>query len=217
MRARFASKAAGWAALIVQGGAAYAQGVPFETAFPTGAAPRFFHARLLYRGPDGVHRLELWRDGDTAVRRDTDDRLVTIAVHRPGDPGYRMDMFDRARRIHNVVDRGSLYHVGRFTEWTGLAHGLSRPVGRYRIRQATVRSPVRPVAPCRWYALEVQDRRSLVCWSAAQGFPIVILNGANQPIWKVTQFDAKAPPPALFRPKATGYVLNDVAADMAAD
>ena len=206
------------AALAMLAAPAQARPLSFETAFAASAAPRASHAVVLYRGADGEHRLELWREGETRVRRDTDGRLTTVAAHRAGDPAYRLDLFDHARRIHTVVDRDSLYRVGRFTDWQDLAHGLRHPVGRYSVREvAGVKSSLTPAAPCRWYALATPPRRSLICWSAAETLPMLILGTDGQPVWRVTAFDHHPAPPAIFRPSAPGYVLNNARAEISGD
>ncbi len=205
------------AAVLIGSATAHAATPSFEAAFPTRAAPRAFHARVLYRGTDGVHRLELWRADDRLLRRDVDGRLTTVATHRAGDPAYRLDLFDHRRRIHSVVDRDSLYRQGRFVDWAGLAHGLRHPIGGYTVRPVAVRPPIAPVAPCRWYALATGGQDSLICWSAAEAFPLLILDGSHRPVWRVLARDHRPIGAGLFRPDARGYVLNDAAADMGGD
>lgn len=191
----------------------------FERAFPTTAAPAHFHARIAYRGRDGVHRIELWRDGATRLRRDTDARLITVATRRqPRGADFRLDLLDRRRRLHTIIDRTSLYQVGRFTDWNDLAFGMRRPAGRYRITAlARVDTPVTAVAPCRWFALESEGRRTRICWSDEQAFPLLMLDDHGRPVWRVTALDRAVPTPALFHPDDTGYVRTDAAADIGGD
>lgn len=206
------------AALALLAAPAQARLLNFETAFAASAAPRTSHAVVLYRAADGQHRLELWREGETRLRRDTDGRLTTIAVHRAGDPAYRLDLFDHARRIHTVVDRDSLYRVGRFTDWQDLAHGLRHPVGRYSVREVSaVRSAPASAAPCRWIELATPKRRSLICWSAAETLPMLILGPDGRPVWRVAALDHRPIPPGIFRPSARGYVLNNAREEISGD
>lgn len=216
----FANKLVRAAALALAGGAGAAQApaLRFDTAFGAGAAPAAVHARIRYHSGDGVHRLELWRDGDTRLRRDTDGRLTTVATRRAGDAAYRLDLFDHVRRIHSVIDRDSLYRVGRFTDWADLARGLRHPHGTYRLRSlAAVRTPVAPIAPCRWYMLDTGGRRTSICWSAADSLPLLILGPAGEPVWRVDALDRRATPIGLYRPNPAGYVLNDASSDISDD
>ncbi len=191
-------------------------GLRFDRAFATDAAPPHFHARLAYRAPDGVHHVELWRDGTSRVRRDTDERLVTIATRRRAhDADFRLDLFDRHRRLHTIVDRTSLYQVGRFSDWDDLAFGIRRPAGRYRLTALSNRATA--LAPCRWFALEREGRQTQICWSREQAFPMLIRDGAGQQIWRVTAFDHAPPAPALFRPDDKGYVVNNAIRDITGD
>ena len=206
------------AALALLAAPAQARPLTFETAFPVAAAPRISHATIVYRGADGQHRLEMWRDGDIRLRRDTDGRLSTIAVHRAGDPAYRLDLFDHVRHIHSVVDRDSLYRVGRFTDWQDLAHGLRRPVGRYGVREVSGGNlPAVSAARCRWCARATSAHRTLICWSAAEALPMLILGSDRRPVWRVTALDHRPAPAGLFRPSAPGYVLNNARAEISGD
>lgn len=219
MRARSASNAMlGAAAFGLTAAAGPAQDLRFETAFTTRAAPASLYARVLYRTADGVHRLELWRNGDTLLRRDTDGALTAVVSHKPGDAAYRIDLFDHRRRIHAIVDRDSLYRVGRFTDWDDLSHGLRHPVGDYRLRAlAGVRAPVAPAAPCRWYELAERGGATRVCWSAAAGFPLEIIDAHGRLVWRALALDSRRVPAATLRPRFAGYVLNDASGDISGD
>ncbi len=215
-RALLLSAVAAVPAVTADAAAAACAAPRFDQAFATGAAPAHFHARFAYRAPDGVHHVELWRDGAARLRRDTDGRLVTIATRaRARDADFRLDLLDRPRRLHTVVDRTSLYQVGRFTDWDDLAFGLRRPAGRYRV------IPLAPegagLAPCRWFALESAGRQTRICWSREQAFPMLIRDAHGQIIWRVTAFDHAAPAAALFRPDDKGYIVNIATRDIAGD
>lgn len=217
MPARFASKGVLMLAVAGFSAAATAPSLPFEQAFDTKAAPRAFHARVSYRGPDGTHRMELWRDGEARLRRDTDGRLTTIATHRAGDPAYRLDLYDHVRRIHSVLDRESLYRVGRFTDWRDLAYGVRHPATGYAITPVKVRVVTPPIGKCDWYALESQGRRSLICWSRTDAFPLLIRDAQGRETWRVTARDNRPIDAGLFRPDARGYVLNKAAEEISGD
>ena len=188
----------------------------FETVFSAKAAPAHWHARVAYRGADGAHELELWREGERLLRRDTDRKLTLVARHVPGDTAYKMDLFDHRRRIHSLIDRDSLYRIGRFTDWADLAHGLQHPGPAYKLKPTVVRVVAKPapVAPCRWYDLTVAGRTSRICWSAAEAYPIEILDGRGKVVLRVLKMDHAKPAPAVFRPRYPGYVVDDAAADI---
>ena len=219
MRVSFASRrAACLAALALPAGAAQAEAARFTKVFATGHAPATLHAHVLYKGSDGsLHRMSLWRSGDRLLRRDTDSRLTTIVTHRPHDLAYRLDLFDHARRLHTIVDRESLYQVGRFTDWSAMAYGLQTPTGRYAIRPVS-QPPIMPtVAPCRWFELGQPGRTTRICWSEALAFPLMIASAGGQIVWRVTDVDRKPLPSAIFRLNPAGYTLNDAAQDLKRD
>jgi hypothetical protein len=192
----------------------------YDQAFATAAAPTHFHARIAYRGRDGVHRMELWRNGAIRLRRDTDARLVTIARRQsPRSPEFRLDLLDRRRLLHTIIDRNSLYQVGHFADWEDLALAMRRPAGRYRLTALALppTSTARPAAPCRWFGLQEEGRRTQICWSREQAFPMLMLDGNGQEIWRVATFDQHKPAASLFRPDDKGYIVNNAARDITGD
>ena len=75
----------------------------------------------------------------------------------------------------------------------------------------------RPVAPCRWFELTTADHATLICWSAAEALPLVILGAAGLPFWRVASLDHRPAPARLYQPNAAGYVLNNAREEISGD
>ena len=115
------------------------EGLDWDQAFPTAAAPAQVHFLARYTDALGApHRLEVWRDGDRRLRRRTDDRL-DLHVEKGADGEHRYQLVDHARAVVVSVDRTTLYRIGSFSDWVGLAHVLSPLAGgRVRTEHAAV-------------------------------------------------------------------------------
>ena len=149
----------------------------WEDSFPTSAAPDHVFFKARYVGKDGAsHSLEVWRDGNQRLRRVTDDRLdLVVTVDGRGESSYRLA--DRANHILFRADRTSLYRIGRFSDWRGLAHVLDVPRRSYTLTKLPVEAETASTLPCAWYQLEVADDGTPVrriCWSRRWGIPLTI-------------------------------------------
>jgi hypothetical protein len=193
--------------------------VTFEQAFPTAGEPRWLHARVLFLAPDGVHRMELWRDGDARVKRATDAALVSVATHRPGDPAYDLHLLDLKRRISTRVSRDSLYRVGSFTDWFDLTHGLRHPLSRYTVTPTASVPASLPATPepCRWWDLSQNGRVAHVCWGTRAHLPLLIAGANWRPGWRVVALDTRPIPAAAFTLDDRGFVKNDANGDISPD
>ena len=181
--------------------------------------PARLHYRVSFVSGGGVHRMEVWRDGDRRVKRVTDGALATYASHRPGDAGYDMTVLDLRRRISTRVSRDNLYRIGQFTDWFDLGHGLRHPKSEYRLA-AAARAPTglpRPVGPCAWYDLTQGARVTRICWSARVGVPMLIASADGRPVWRVGALDHDPFPPRLFVPDERGFVRDDADRDIERD
>jgi hypothetical protein len=190
----------------------------WQTAFPRDAVAQqsiYFQARYLDVSGN-EHRQEVWREGARRLRRVTDDRL-DLAVERDADGEYQYRLADRERHIMVLADRTSLYRVGIFSDWEGLAFGLSEPRAQYEL--AASDAPDRSgVASCAWRTITTttgSQPASRICWSSGWGLPISIQT--KHPNDWVTQFAITEvrtfePSDAVFQIDPAGYVEMDTRA-----
>uniref|UniRef100_C6BNR8 Uncharacterized protein n=1 Tax=Ralstonia pickettii (strain 12D) TaxID=428406 RepID=C6BNR8_RALP1 len=156
------SKASGWAtgaallcSVLAPAAAAGRPAGTFESVFQSGDEPAALFYRAEFTGSDGVHVLQVWRDGQVRLRRKTDEVLDTYVVRNSADPlEYQMTVVDYRKRITTRIDRNNLIRLGHFSDWFDLAHGLRHPVGEYRLAptSAPAGAPI-PASACRWYVL----------------------------------------------------------------
>lgn len=190
----------------------------FDTVFATAGEPRQLHFTLMYRNAEGVHRLAVWRQGQSQLKRVTDGAVTTL-VRRTGiGPDFTMQVINPEKRTSTRIDRTSLYRVGQMTDWFDLAHGLRRPVGAYRVttRAALPAMPRVPV-PCRWYDLTAQGQTTSICWNGAARLPILIATGPGHPVWRVLSIDQSPIAPSTFRANDRGYIRDDATRDISND
>ena len=200
-------------------GAAEAKSLRFQDVFSAHGEPASLHYSVAFRSGGAAHRMEVWRDGDRRLRRDTDAAISTFAFHAPGDAGYRLSILDRQRRIHTDIDRTNLYRIGDFTDWFDLAHGLRHPRGNYRLSRSVRPSEGgrRPIRPCAWYDLAEGARITHVCWDAADRIPLRIAGAGWETLWEVEAVDRKSISASRFAIDDKGYVRNDASRDIAND
>jgi hypothetical protein len=214
---RFASFAI--AALASATSAAAEPAQSWQTAFPRDSAAQqsiYFEARYIdARGVE--HHQQVWREGSSRLRRVTDDRL-DLTVERDTDGEYQYRLGDRARHIMILADRTSLYRVGIFSDWEGLAHGLSEPRGPYELATPGGALELSGIARCAWTTMTMKtdfQSTNRICWSADWGVPISIqIKRGND--W-VTQFAIMEvrtfePSDATFQIDGIGYVEIDARA-----
>jgi hypothetical protein len=149
----------------------------WEAAFPIAAAPAHVYFRALYiDGLGQSHILEVWRDADRRLRRKTDDAIdLYVTMKASGEPDYHIVDHKRGAVIH--ADRLTLYRMGRFSGWLGLAHVLDAPRGAYTVTSLPKAPASKSTGQCAWFRLEVAEPvRTLndVCWSARWGLPLEI-------------------------------------------
>ncbi len=175
-----------------------------------------YGASFVSRGAE--HRMEVWRDGETRLKRQTDDVLSTFVSRDPGSDEYEMTILDRPRKIVTRINRSNLYRVGNFTDWYDLAHGLKHPLGAYRLAlaQAPDGAPA-PAAECAWYDLTQAGHTVHVCWDDHSRLPMLLLAEGGAVLWRVTAWDTQAAPPGTFEIRDAGYIRNDANDDMDRD
>jgi hypothetical protein len=188
----------------------------WQTAFPRSPAVAresiYFEAR--YIDASGVeHHQQVWREGSRRLRRVTDDRLDLI-VERDADGEYQYRLADRERHIMVLADRTSLYRVGIFSDWEGLAYALSEPRAEHEL--IAQRASEQAVAgSCSSVTLIVKtpvESTSRICWSTEWGLPLSIQTRRGDE-WMVqfaiAEVRAFEPSDAVFQIDPAGYVEMD--------
>jgi hypothetical protein len=190
----------------------------WQTAFPRESAARrsiYFQAR--YIDASGIeHHQEVWREGARRLRRVTDDH-IDLVVERDTDGEYQYRLADRERHIMVLADRTSLYRVGIFSDWDGLAYVLNEPRAEHEL--IAQRASEQTVAgSCSLVTLIVKtpvESTSRICWSTEWGLPLSIQTRRGDE-W-VTQFAITEvrvfePADAVFQIDPAGYVEIDARA-----
>lgn len=223
MQKPFAGKPCLWAAgvalLCAAAPAAMAgqAGLTFASVFQTQGEPAALYYRATFEGGDGAHTLQVWRDGQTRLRRKTDDAVDMYVTRSAADPlEYQMSVVDYRKRITTRIDRNNLVHLGDFSGWFDLAHGLRQPSGAYRLTRAAApaHAPA-PLSACRWYALAQGDAVHHICWSAREHLPLVIWSDrAALAVWRVTAVAHGPIGHDVFVRRDAGFVHNDANDDI---
>jgi hypothetical protein len=213
----------GWAAFFlgaIQAAVCHAAPVDdlsFERVFSAAKEPVALHYRASYSDSRGGHELEVWRDGQTRLRRRTDSGLDLYAVQgRDGD--LSVTMLDHVRRIRTDVSRSNLFRLGQFVDWYGLAHSFGKPPRPYILRTLAA-SPTAeaPWVSCRWYQLDAEPQHSAICWSPAYRLPVLIADSKGRVRWRLTWVDKSKPAAETFAIVDQNYIRVDADRDIHAD
>ena len=192
----------------------------WEAAFPTRDAPPQVYFRAGYRDDvDRTHRLEVWREADLRLRRRTDE-AIDLYVEKSGSGEYEYRLIDHDHKILIRADRTTLYRIGVFSDWIGLAHVLKVPRGGYRVTAAARQSPASLRGECVWKRLELLmpvSSTTEVCWSSAWGLPLEIGAPSGKDGWEsrfsVQEVGTFAPKPEIFALAREGLVEIDAGPD----
>jgi hypothetical protein len=192
----------------------------WEAAFPTRDAPQQVYFRAGYHDDLGrTHRLEVWREADLRLRRRTDE-TIDLYVEKSGSGEYEYRLIDHDRKILIRADRATLYRIGVFSDWIGLAHVLNIPRSGYRVTGAARQSPASLRGECVWKRLELLmpvSSTSEVCWSSAWGLPLEIGAQGGKDGWEsrflVQEVGTFAPKPEIFAVAREGLVEIDAGPD----
>lgn len=176
------------------------------------------HYRGTFQTGDIQHRVEVWRDGATRLKRVTDEAVATYVTRDQAGPEFHLTVLDLQKKIATRIDRSNLYRIGNFTDWFDLAHALRHPKGDYRLVRGSgpVGAP-KPLEACSWYLLEQQGMPSQVCWSARSQLPMLIVSGTGETLWRVTSIDRRPIAPPVFAVDDRGFVRNDANEDIERD
>jgi hypothetical protein len=206
------------AAAVFSAPFSHAATLDFDHVFSIRGEPAATHFQATYWSGGAEHHVEVWRDGDRRIRRRTDDRAESFAVHMPGSPAYRLSVLDLDRKIRTDIDRDNLYRIGQFTDWFDLGHGLRHPKGEYRlVPAATPHGAARAIGACEWVALVQGTQTTHVCWSTTAKLPLLIQAADGRTVWRVTSVDHKTIPDKVFAIQDAGFIRNDANADIERD
>lgn len=209
-----------WAAFFLSISAAAPAATPalsFETTFSALKEPAALHYKASYQDARGSHEVEVWRDGQNRLRRRTDARL-DVYVTRLRDEDLHISVLDHSRRMRTDVSRSSLYQLGQFSDWFGLAHSLNKPHGAYVLQKlAAPGATEAALAPCQWYQLDAGAMHSRICWSVAYRLPLLIADAQGAVRWKVSVVDRDTAAAAVFEIADTGYIHVNADQDIKAD
>ena len=191
----------------------------FEQVFQTPGEPASLHYQASFFRDGKQHHMEVWRDGNTRLKRRTDDAVETYVTHASKGPDFELTVLDLKRKILTRIGRDNLYRIGNFTEWFDLAHGLKFPVGDYALAP-TIQAPQaapKPYAPCRWYELTQGHRITRICWSGTAHLPMLMLDGDGTLLWQITQLERPWKDASVFKINDEGFVRNDANQDIDRD
>jgi hypothetical protein len=199
--------------------ASAAPALDFDQAFNDRGEPARSHYVATYRLADGEHRVEVWRDRNLRLKRRTDEAIETHVERPPGQTEWSMVVLDLKRRIRTDVDRTSLYRIGHFIDWFGLAHALARPAGPYALALLPrgAQPHITPIGACRWYRLTQGSQTNKICWSAAQRIPFVITDGDDAVRWMLSAVDNGSLAEGTFTIDERDFVRNNASREIAAD
>lgn len=202
--------------LIALSGVSHADvSLDFDKTFNAVGEPRQLHFQATYKLNAADHTTELWRDRDQRLKRRTDDVVETFVFEPAKETEWRMVVLDLKHKVRTDIDRTNLFRVGHFTDWFSLSHALTRPSGAYQlVATSAPKSAEKPVADCRWYALNRNGTDSKLCWSAKVRLPLMITAADGAVQWRVTQLDVKPVTVDTYKVMDSGFARNDANADI---
>lgn len=188
----------------------------FDSAFSVKGEPAALYYKVSYKAHDGAHTLQVWREGQSKLRRRTDDAVDTYVLRTTSDPGeYQMIVVDYQKRITTRIDRNNLIRLGHFSDWFDLAHGLRHPAGQYTLSVSEAPpNTLAPIAKCRWYELQQGNAADRICWSDRERLPLVIWSLQKGTVWRVLEAEHRPLPDDTFQLHDAGFVRNDANADI---
>lgn len=175
------------AALTVE--AATEASLDWDKTFPLTQSPKNQHFVGQWRdGRYRVHRIEVWRQGEQLLRRNTDERMSIFAnqlqTATVGSPTVRYDVVDHGRKLFYEVDRANLNRLGVFYEWNQLAHAISPPRGQYTLFKIDVADSVIAKYSCTWYELTQTSTEAQLCWSEKLALPLSVKTRRGDAPWR---------------------------------
>lgn len=184
------------------------------------------HFTATYTDGRGTHRLEEWRVGTEHVRRLTDSRidLHADALTKPL-PGqgrdYEWQVIDREKKVEDRMSSTAMLHAGVFYSFWSMAHVVTRPAGRFRLKSVAGVAAVHVDGlSCTWFEIAPEGQAATrVCWSREIGVPLAIaqqkaIAGGESGMWlnsfRVLSADRHAPRAATFAVESRGLEVRNL-------
>jgi hypothetical protein len=162
------------------------------------------------------HRLKVWRQGETLLRRETDGRLDLYVSNQLGN-NLQFRLLDLQHKRAISVTRDNLYRIGIFSNWWSLTHVLTRPYSAFTIKAQHTKPAKASNGKCRWYDLQ-STKHTHVCWSRTWGIPLLIRDdvagdGAT-PQFEIVSVRTFLPTPELLRIPDKDFIGVDANRDI---
>jgi hypothetical protein len=152
--------------------AASADTLQWEEAFDAKRAPSNVYFEACYQEGRLSHRLKVWRQGETLLRRESDGRLDLYVSNQLGN-NLQFRLLDLQHKRAISVTRDNLYRIGIFSNWWSLTHVLTRPYSAFTIKAQHTKPAKTSNGKCRWCDLQ-STKHTHVCWSRTWGIPLLI-------------------------------------------
>ncbi len=193
----------------------------FDQVFSTNNEPKNIYYQANFAANDTQnHRLEVWREGQLHLRRKTDNAIDTYVIREAKNlSAYQMIIVDYQRRVTTKINRNNLIHLGNFSDWFDMAHGLRHPKGDYQLNVSNQpNQALKPYAACQWYALKQANITHHICWSKNDHIPLLIWDDQKSKVlWQVTSLNHKPIAKDTFKLHDAGFVRNDANDDIEND
>jgi hypothetical protein len=193
----------------------FAANLKFDQVFSDKGEPRYINYEVTYKKTSGEHHLEVWREGNTRIKRKTDNALELYAIKDKKGPEFNLTVLDLKKKISTQIQRTNLYRIGNFTDWFDLGHGIKHPVAKYElISISEPLSKTKPIFSCKWYLLTQGQTKTEICWSSTYRLPIVMSSSKGDVFWTVTKANLAKIPSSVFEIHDHDFIKNDANRDI---
>ena len=203
---------------LILSGSVFAANLKFDQVFSDKGEPKNINYEVTYKSVTGEHHLEVWREGNTRLKRKTDDALELYIIKDQNGPEFNLSILDLKKKIYTQIKRTNLYRIGSFTDWYDLAHGLKHPLAAYEINKLSVApSKSTPVSSCKWYELIQGENKTQICWSSDYKIPLMMTSLKGDIFWNVKKVNINKMVPSVFEIHSEGFIKNDANRDIEPD